>query len=75
MKLKWEVQGAVRLGRDHHGWARAILLKDATWIYVAPLGMQNDSVEEVCGYNTITEAKKAAQTLVDRAARASERAA
>jgi hypothetical protein len=68
MKLKWARRGGVYLGRDHDGWTRAIVLKDATWICVAPLGMPKYPVKEICLLDSLIEARKAAQALVDRAA-------
>lgn len=67
MKLKWETKGAFHVGRDHNGWARAIVIKEATWTIIVPIGIPTHPLEEVCGYRSASEAKRAAQILVNRA--------
>lgn len=67
-KLKWaiarSIKGSVRLGRDRHGWVRAIVLKEARWVCIAPLGTAMP-VKEVCGHKSVNVAKKAAQVLFE----------
>ena len=67
MKLSWKSEGRVRLGSDQSGWVRAVVLKEASWVVLAPLGIPGYRVEELFGYDSVADAKTAAQVIVDRA--------
>lgn len=67
MRLTWKNEGRVRLGSDESGWVRAVVLKESSWTLLGPLGIPGYQIQELFGYDSVAEAKEAAQVIIDGA--------